>query len=117
MIDYEEVLIIGLVGASIITGWLYGRHIRYRPFPPHYTWLSVVVGVAFTLVLYCPIIYLLALDFGTDGIDINEALILALILPCGFAITGGFQIFYQVRKAIADKNEAMEEANRYNGRR
>ena len=117
MVDYEQALIIALIATSIVAGVAYGRFIRYRPFPPHYTWLSVVVGVGFTLALYCPIIYLLALKFGADGIDINEAIILALIIPGGFVITGGFQIYYQVRKSIADKNEAMEEANRYNGRR
>ena len=114
MVDYEQALIIALIATSIVAGVAYGRFIRYRPFPPHYTWLSVVVGVGFTLALYCPIVYLLAVKFGTDT---AEAIILALIIPGGFVITGGFQIYYQVRKSIADKNEAMEEANRYNGRR
>jgi hypothetical protein len=40
---------LALIAAGLIAfGWLYAYRIAIRPFPPHQTWLSVVIGDAVT---------------------------------------------------------------------
>ena len=107
--------------SSILTiafGWWYGYKIYRRPFDAHETWKSVVYGVGATLILFIvPVTVCTAICFG---LALWQAALLASIPAVGFALTGSFQIIYQVKKSYEDTNNSADHARRYgvrNGKR
>lgn len=95
-------------------GWWYGYRIYKRPFDAHRTWLSVVVGVGATLILFVvPVTFCASVCFG---LSLWQAALLASIPVCGFGLTGIFQIIYQLKKAREDVGNSVDHARRYGGR-
>ncbi len=83
-----------------IFGLIFAWRIYVRPIYP--TWLSVFLGTAATLV------GITAVNIGAFGIE--TGLWASFVAWLGFAITGGFMIFGQVRKGEEFVHEAQVRA-------
>ena len=95
---------LAIVGVGLtVFGWLYAYRIAVRPFPPHRTWLSVVVGDAAT-------------DAGASAalLVLSRDRRLALIPWIAHALTGAPMIVGQVLKhhIMASEARALETYDR-----
>lgn len=79
---------LALIGIGLLGfGWLYAYRIAVKPFPPHLTWLSVVVGDAVTDAGTSAALWVLTHDWRA-----------ALVPWGGHALTGTSMIVVQVLK-------------------
>jgi hypothetical protein len=102
-------LAIGLTTILIVTvtfGFGYAKWIQDSPIDR--TWMEVVLGVGFTLIMIMAAQGMLYLHYGAMpwwGI---------LFVPAGFALTGLPMIFFQEKKFRKQKEQANDVKNRKN---
>jgi len=94
------ITILAITAVTFLTGNAYAIKIALRPFPDHLTWLSVVVGDAFTDLAMSALIW-----------TYTGSVWLALIPWCTHALTGGPMIVGQIIKYRFFQQEVEKRNN------